>query len=619
MLFLLLTWLIVGSLWWIIGQGLFAGSGIQSRPQDHPLDNIPLQLLLGMSLTGLVWYFVALWTPLTPGIAIITIALLLFMSYCLHSWSMTFPYKFEGWMGGFVVLAVIIAWFMAQPITVYDTGLYHYPAIKWLADYGAVSGLALFNFLLAYPSSWLALSAPFENLFPSQAGTIISGLTLLVTVAKLIPSLIRIQCNQSSFLDWFWILANAICLGLLFSFGLLVSPSPDTGVICLGLWLLFTWIKSISEPLTRQDFVPLGLAIAAFSYKMSALPLLVGVILWLLVRYRYHWRIILVVFASTGIALSPVFLFGLQTSGCPLFPTSLFCLEQLPWSIGAQQAQALSRIIQEGARWQFVMEPPLQYTWLDWFVPWIFKQQRATFLLLCNLALFVFVLGRAMWQSLRCFLSSGRINISTVVSPYWSLWILVVLGTAIVLFGSPNVRFGVVYWSIMPSLWGAKLCMARSPLRWLNFWLVGLSVNLWIKPSLTLGLLLLVLVILSLLLQWRGSQLSPLAFVIGVFVLAISVTTKTSLEQFRYQFNWVWPAPIQPKNEVALVQQQLNDVVYVTPDPTFRWQRWPDRLAREDRCWDAAPPCAPDITVPELQLRQPHRGVQGGFVRTTGD
>ncbi len=620
MAFLLLTWLIVGCLWWAIGQGLFAGLGIQNHPRDRPLETIGVKLLLGMSLTGLVWYVVALWTPLTPGVAIATLALMLFISYRLHPWPwLQFPRQPPDWLGGFVLLAVVTAWFMSQRITAYDTGYYHYPALKWLAHYGAVPGLALFNFLLAYPSSWLALSAPFEALLPGRAGTAISGITVLMTVAKLGPTLVRLQHRQGAFLDWFWLLSSAFGLGLLCHFGLPISPSPDVGVVCLGLWLIFTWVRCIPEPLSRQDLVPLGLAIAAFGCKTSALPLLVGVVLWLLVRYRQRWRTVLAILAGTGIATSPLLLFGWQTSGCPIFPTPLFCLEQLPWSIGAAQAHSLSKIIQDGARWQFIADPPTQYTWLNWFVPWLFKQRRATFLLLCNSFIALIALGRAGQKARRLRLAAadrGAIA-QAILSPYWSLWVLVLLGTTLVLFGSPNIRFGIVYLSIVPALWGARLCAARSRWRWLNFWLVGLSINLWLQPSLTLAVLLVVLVVLSVFWQQFSKQIPAPMFIATLLVLTTGITIKISVTEFDYQLNWLWPAPIESINDVAIVKQQRNDIVYFAPDPDFRWQRWPDRLGREDRCWDALPPCTPEVTVPELQLRHPAQGVQGGFVRST--
>lgn len=60
------------------------------------------------------------------------------------------------------LLALGIAGYGTQPVTLYDTGFYHFQAIRWLALAGTTPGLALFFVPLAYPSSWLALSAPWE-------------------------------------------------------------------------------------------------------------------------------------------------------------------------------------------------------------------------------------------------------------------------------------------------------------------------------------------------------------------------------------------------------------------------------------------------------------------------
>lgn len=616
MLFLLITWLIFGGLWWAIGHGLFTLLRIpDSQPHASPLDTLQLKLFWGMGLTGLVWYLIALWLPLTFGLAIATLALLLLCCCGARRWP-PLTLKIQRWMGILAVFAIGVAWLTSQPITAYDTGLYHYPAIKWLANYGAVPGLALFYFVLAYPSSWLGLSAPFEDLLPGQAGTVISGLTVLVTLAKLWPCLVRIHWARSSLWDWFWVLTSAFGLGILLFFGLPISPSPDVGVICFGSWILLTWGESIQHPPSRRDLIPWGLAIAALGCKTTALPFLVVVVLWLLVRYRHQWRTHLLLLIGTGVLVSPLLLFGVQTSGCPLFPAHLFCVEQLPWSVGAEQARSFSKIIQEGARWQHPIQLPKQYTWLDWFIPWLTKQRQATFLLLSNLLMGGVALGWSFRRGLRSRAQSWRTIAPTVISPYWSLWLLVILGTALVFFGSPNTRFGIVYLSILPSLWGAKLCAARSRLRWLTLWWVGLGLNLWLAPSPSLWALLLALVILSVIWHGFSQRLVPDAFVAVLVVLTVAITSRTSLATFRYQTYWLRPAPLEPLNDVALVKRQQNDVEYFSPDPAFRWERPEFQFStREDRCWDAPLPCAPEITVPEIQLRQPERGLRGGFVR----
>lgn len=63
---------------------------------------------------------------------------------------------------GFISLELGVAAYTSQTITYYDTGLYHFQAIRWLSRFGAVPGLALIHSRFGFTSSWFALAAPFN-------------------------------------------------------------------------------------------------------------------------------------------------------------------------------------------------------------------------------------------------------------------------------------------------------------------------------------------------------------------------------------------------------------------------------------------------------------------------
>lgn len=69
---------------------------------------------------------------------------------------------------------VVIANLTTQRVTWYDVGLYHFGSIRWLAEHGAVPGLALINSKFGFTSSWFALAAPFN---PEIFGSRVSAVT----------------------------------------------------------------------------------------------------------------------------------------------------------------------------------------------------------------------------------------------------------------------------------------------------------------------------------------------------------------------------------------------------------------------------------------------------------
>jgi hypothetical protein len=66
-----------------------------------------------------------------------------------------------------VVLALAALWIanrsMDSPNTYYDTGMYHYPVVKWLTSYAIVPGLANLNGPLAFNNAHLLYAAMLDG------------------------------------------------------------------------------------------------------------------------------------------------------------------------------------------------------------------------------------------------------------------------------------------------------------------------------------------------------------------------------------------------------------------------------------------------------------------------
>ncbi|MEQ9482407.1 hypothetical protein [Coleofasciculus sp. F4-SAH-05] len=85
--------------------------------------------------------------------------------------------------------------------------------------------------------------------------------------------------------------------------------------------------------------IPLILSAGAVTIKLSALPLLPIGFLFYLMGNQLTIKIkrLLTGSAIVILLLSPMVLYSLTTSGCPLYPSTFMCLD-LPWSVSIEKA-----------------------------------------------------------------------------------------------------------------------------------------------------------------------------------------------------------------------------------------------------------------------------------------
>lgn len=93
---------------------------------------------------------------------------------------------------GCIVLFFIISLIGIQQVIWADTGLYHTGAIKWMAQYGLVKGLALLQIRYGLVSSWFCLAAPFHFwIFEGRMYSFFGTFCLLISILHLSISFSR--------------------------------------------------------------------------------------------------------------------------------------------------------------------------------------------------------------------------------------------------------------------------------------------------------------------------------------------------------------------------------------------------------------------------------------------
>ncbi|WP_424100698.1 LIC_10190 family membrane protein [Moorena producens] len=485
---------------------------------------------------------------------------------------------------GLLTLEFGVAAFTSRQVTWLDTGLYHYGAIRWLSEYGAVPGIALLLQQLGFTSSWFALAAPFNPpIFDAQVSAITNGFAFLLAIVHFLIALPQLFTNQAQLSDWFIVICSLILLPLLALSSLmsdiLVSPSPDIPVILLTViiaWAMLIIAHHRSSSVTQDEnysfknkfnnkfydqFIPLILAAGAVTIKLTCLPILLISVIFYSVFSRFCIKRLVIGAVITSLLLSPMFAVNIVTSGCPLFPSSFLCLD-LPWSWTAEEAKAVAENTQVWGIW-FDSAPPNIPPWLWLFGIWLINStlnQIATVIILISIFLTISILRTSINHRL------------------WSLmWVLglAISGTVFLMLYAPVIRFGIGYIILIPGLYITIIFNKKFG----NF---NFLITKKIQPS-KLWIIPLVFRIISYL-------------ALAVITLAIVLNQKTS-------YRLILPPQMMTS---YLVKKQVNGINYFSPQDISPEEH--------ELCWSAKLPCAFELED-NIQLRDPNRGIKGGFIK----
>ncbi|MBD2069392.1 hypothetical protein H6F93_18010 [Leptolyngbya sp. FACHB-671] len=471
---------------------------------------------------------------------------------------------------GILTLSIGVAALTTRQVTWIDTGLYHYGAIRWLSEFGAVPGIALLSKQLGFASAWFALAAPLNAVFlEGRASAVTNGFVIFLASLHCIVCLTQGFAKKSKISDWFIVfflfivISGSVATRLLST--VLISPSPDIPVIFLTgvvAWVILVSSDSINStqlkhPVLYADLIPLILAIGATSIKLTALPLLFVTSLVYLFGRRFSSRRFLVGSVVSILLLLPILFFGATNSGCLLYPSPLLCLD-VPWAITSHEAQALGEVTRGWGSW--FGSPPSQANsslWLFW--QW-FNSISSSKLIVLLVGISIASTGYVIKES------RAKQNFS-----YCWILILAFVGSAFTLSQAPLLRFGIGYFVLLPTLLAALLFQSQ------------LQVSLARITNQPLS-------------SWQLKELQHQSLFISLLLAAM---VGTSLTSQGVRSRLLLPPQVV---QVEVVEKQINDVTYFSPKN------------QKGACWAAELPCTnqPDRAI---RLRNPEHGVQAGFSR----
>ncbi|WAL61149.1 LIC_10190 family membrane protein [Thermocoleostomius sinensis] len=553
-------------------------------------DRLIISQWLGVIVLAVTLLAVSLLAPLSLPIGVLVASVLCSLALMSPSARLELLGQFQQLKGvillGYSAVVLSLAALLTRPVTWLDTGLYHYSAIQWLAQYGSVTGVALIFNNLGFVSAWFALSAPLNPaILGARGAAVLGGFVLLLAVLHWLVCLLQWidNCGQAS--DRFGLIFLSLLLPIVLLFRLftqiLVSPSPDMPVAFLiGIvpWaiLVIDNAEIKPEPPRRRTnhaaIIPLILSVGAMTIKLTTFPLLVIGSLYYLTRNFRSGRQLGVGGVVAGLLLAPMLLAGIKMSGCPLYPSSVLCFD-LPWLPSLEKITEVERGTHGWTTW-FGSPPDNENPWLWLLRSWLQSERSNLGIVLLSL-----LSATAIVVSLKPLLESS------VRGKYWVL-ATGTLGFSFLMATAPFLRFALPYLLVLPSLvlliWYERIF----PRAALSGDESGVALQyFFVPPSVSSSYLSRLLGI-------------PHQIIVSIALAVIAVVLTIFLQ--RNPIAHVFLPP--PMRTTAFVTKQVNDITYFSPEVTG------------EVCWDIPLPCG-FIIDPDVRLRNPDRGVSSGFVR----
>jgi hypothetical protein len=573
MLTLLLTWTYSFAISFVFGHMLLTllrSLGLTRNAEPYHPSLIVLAGWMVLTSFASVWYFFA---PINLVFQLVLIALALW-----HGWrfrhilldKITYYHgevKRSHWAVKIMfAMAVLGALLLSVGLpSYYDDGLYYRQFVRWLNEYAIVPGLGNLHPRLAFNSNWHVLQAVFSFDFLPGGGLMdLNGLLHLIVAAYGLEGVRRMFQGDYRLSVIF---RSLFLLPTHFFVFVLTAPSPDTAVIyCAWMVMVLFLEKTEEKELFKFDLksaLIFMLSAYVITAKLTAAPLAILPMIVLSHTLRkgekLHFQLLIV--AGLFVSL-PWLARNIILSGYLFFPFYQIDLLSVDWKVPTPMAEEEASYIRA-----FAVNPLRPYTEVlqmsfgTWFPEWIGR-----------LRFFQKILFLLTITATPVMMAYAAIKLAKGGKAYLkkNLGYVAVLGTllaglAVWFLTAPDPRFGYTF---------------------------------------SLGLYLIILAIgIRAALRTSFKAYVPLAVaaVVCLFYLRpLQLGLKNALPTIKSSPDLALVIPASypryaPDYEVTTQGLRINGP------------------STNDQCWDSQLPCTPFVGM-GLRLRNPGKGIQGGFI-----
>ena len=315
----------------------------------------------------------------------------------------------------------------ASQVKIYDTGLYHAQAIRWINQFGVVAGLGNLHQRFAFNNQSFLLEALFNfrflNLQPFH--TLNGYLTLLFTLTVLYY--IRKEKQQSlKYLAFSFLLI----IPLFFYKKFISSASPDVHVALINILIFMIYIRQSKHNLNVDFWAILMLSLFLITVKLSSVPIAFLSLYYIFKTIKYiKWKAFLLIIGLGALFLFPYFIRNIYISGYLIYPFSKIDLFNVDWKIPKEFVEQMTVILKGWARTkEWSIDKPLAV----WFPLWYGNLTIAN-----KIALYISLLGPLFFALLR-FATKFK---TIITEKETVLYLISLVYTLFWLFSDPELRF----------------------------------------------------------------------------------------------------------------------------------------------------------------------------------
>ena len=213
----------------------------------------------------------------------------------------------------------------------FDTGYYHAQIIQWIEKYKVVPGLGNLSPVLAYNQSVYLTSALFSFSFLSIPPMhVVNSYLFLLLMLRLLYEIF----NTRKY--------NIIYFGLFMYFIMsrytsVVSTGTDLPAFILVAYVVILFMKNEKNHILTETFLILLYGFTVCTIKMSAFPVILLILLFIILNFKYYnFRQLGILTFTFLLFLTPWIIRNIMLSGYLVYPFTLIDIFNVDWKIPLQ-------------------------------------------------------------------------------------------------------------------------------------------------------------------------------------------------------------------------------------------------------------------------------------------
>ena len=343
-----------------------------------------------------------------------------------------------------LVLIVLFAYGSSHGIMHYDSDLYHGQSVRWIEEYGTVTGLGNLHSRLAYNSAAFPLTAlfGFKYIF-GKSMHVMAGFLSLNTAVLCIPMFNRKDYIRTELSDFVRLVTIYYLVNI---FDEMVSPASDYFVLLFLLCIFILFTEEVEQKNENPyPFAMLSvLMVVVFTVKISAAPVLLLVVYpaFLLIKNRAYKDI--VKFVVAGLAgILPFMARNILLSGYLIYPVTAIDIFDFDYKIPKAIAEYDGKEVRVYGRGHIDVSR-FDESITVWFSDWFDSLDRV----------YRLAFGLSVISILLLAVIFAVMIVRRKFDKLPTMWVVVTVAVSFVfwMLSSPNIRFGCIYLLLLPAL-----------------------------------------------------------------------------------------------------------------------------------------------------------------------